>query len=76
MICLGESHIVTLEYAPRNIIINWYSVGEPLHISHAALCAIVDKHSQIEPPIREVFIQWIYQDDKGSETVLIDELLK
>ena len=76
MICLGDNHLVTLECALRNIIIKWYSVGKALHISHPTLHATGDNHSQIEPPIRDVFIQWINEDNEGNESTLIDEALK
>ena len=33
-----------------------------------------DKHSQIEPAIRDVFIQWINEDNEGNESVLIEVL--
>ena len=72
MICLGDSHFVTLECALRNVI-KWYGVGKSLH---PTLHATGDNLSLIEPPIRDVFIQWINEDNEGNESTLIDEALK
>ena len=33
-----------------------------------------DNHSQIEPDFKDVFIQWINEDDEGNDSVLIEAL--
>ena len=33
-----------------------------------------DNYSQIEPAFRDASIQWINEDDKGNESVLIEAL--
>ena len=35
-----------------------------------------DNYSQIVPAFRDVFIQWINEDDEGNESVLIKAVMK
>ena len=35
-----------------------------------------DNHSQIEPAFRDVYIQWINEDNEGNESVLIEAVMK
>ena len=36
------------------------------------MISLGDNHCQIEPVFRDVFIQWINEDNEGNESVLIE----